>query len=285
MQFPSPSVRFKCPKCKSVIHEIVEEIPAYDSAADRQSDANGYAEMEANCRHCGEVIELQIEANAFGLEATLKDHDTAVTVLDDPVDYPQDEEEYQIYLARNTPLDPYKYYQYATYDLQHLIAENEDQPIKIKAFYRMILTQYFSAIEAYLSDRLIRLVLENPAALSALVLKNKDWEKEKISVLELANSSNSLTDWVIGRLRETVFHNFTKIDHHYIGATGIGIFPNKEVRNTLMKFLPIRHDCVHRYGRSHDGKEQTVTIESLVELSEAIDEVVNHVEENMNKIG
>ena len=38
----------------------------------------------------------------------------------------------------------------------------------------MLLVQYFSAFEAYLSDRLIRLVLDDRKAMSALVKSNKE---------------------------------------------------------------------------------------------------------------
>jgi hypothetical protein len=72
----------------------------------------------------------------------------------------------------------------------------------------MLFTQYFSAIEAYLSDRLIRLVSDDDQAMSALVKHNKEWDGEKIAVSELASNPNAFRDWVQTKSRELMYHNF-----------------------------------------------------------------------------
>jgi hypothetical protein len=113
--------------------------------------------------------------------------------------------------AREPPERSGKIFKFATYDIGHIAAEMEGRGL-IGALNRMLLVQYFSAIEAYLSDRLIRLVLDDPKAMSALVKGNKEWVADKIEVVELASNPDAFRDWVHMRLRELMYHNFVKID-------------------------------------------------------------------------
>jgi hypothetical protein len=45
-----------------------------------------------------------------------------------------------------------------------------------------------------------------------------------------------------------------------------------------MEFVPVRHDCVHRYGRDYDGRERSIGKPDLQRLSEALEGVVTHME-------
>lgn len=199
------------------------------------------------------------------------------SVIDDPVDTPKDPWEVEAYQRENLPSDPAQIFIFATYDIGHIAAEMEGRGL-IGALNRMLLVQYFSAIEAYLSDRLIRLVLDDPKAMSALVKGNKEWVADKIEVVELASNPNAVRDWVHMRLRELMYHNFVKIDHYYRSALGSTIFPDEATKKTLMEFVPVRHDCVHRYGRDHDGRERSISKPDLERLSEALEGMVTHIE-------
>lgn len=166
--------------------------------------------------------------------------------------------------------------QFAVYDIEHVRGEMRAHPIK--AVPRMLFTQYFSATEAYLGDRLIGLVTSDNAALASLVKNNTEWSDEKISVADLAANPNALKEWVKKRLLDLVYHNFVKIDMYYRGALGATIFPDDDTKKTLMGFIPVRHDCVHRYGRDKEGKERDITDVDLDRLGKALQAVVIHVE-------
>lgn len=198
-------------------------------------------------------------------------------MIDDPIEQQDDEfDEVGAYQLANLPHDPAQIFKFATYDIDYVASELEQGPLQ--AINRMLFVQYFSAIEAYLSDRLIRLVLDEPMAMSALVKHNREWIGEKIAVTEFASNPNAFCDWVHMRLRELMYHNFVKIDLYYQGALGSTIFPDEETKKILMRFLPLRHDCVHRYGRDHEGRERTISKTDLNELGGAAERVVNHLE-------
>tara|TARA_R110002020_G_scaffold25225_8_gene82133 strand:- start:6045 stop:6707 length:663 start_codon:yes stop_codon:yes gene_type:complete len=200
-----------------------------------------------------------------------------MSVIDDPVTASGDPWEIDAYQRDNLPNDPAMIFKFATYDIDHIAAEMEGRGL-IGALNRMLLVQYFSAIEAYLSDRLIRLVLDDRKAMSALVKGNKEWVAAKIDVVELASNPNAIRDWVQMRLRELMYHNFVKIDHNYRSALGSTIFPDEATKKTLLEFVPVRHDCVHRYGRDHDGQERSINKSDLERLSDALESMVTHLE-------
>jgi hypothetical protein len=211
--------------------------------------------------------------------ANLVGEQTDVSVIDAPVYSSEGQWEAEAYQRENLPDDPGKIFKFATYDIDFIAGEMESGTHgSIRALNRMLLVQYFSAIEAYLSDRLIRLVLDDPKAMSALVKGNKEWAADKIGVVELASNPDAFRDWVHSRLRELMYHNFVKIDLYYRSALGSTIFPDETTKRTLMEFVPVRHDCVHRYGRDHDGRERSIGKPDLERLSEALEGVVTHLE-------
>lgn len=272
-----PSLEFVCPRCGDTISETIEEVPSYDLLADRESDAQGYVEQTVACTGCEHQFTVSIRNTGAVLVAELADHSTHVSVVGDPIHEPDDPWEAEAYQRENLPDDPAKIFKYATYDIEHIAAEMEGRGL-IGALNRMLLVQYFSAIEAYLSDRLIRLVLDDPEAMSTLVKGNKEWVADKIGVVELASNPDAFRDWVQARLRELMYHNFVKIDLYYRSALGSTIFPDEATKRTLMAFVPVRHDCVHRYGRDHDGRERSIGKSDLERLSDALEGMVAHLE-------
>jgi hypothetical protein len=272
-----PSLESVCPRCGTTITETIDEVPSYDLQANRESDAQGYAEQTVACHGCEQQFAVSLRNTGVCLVASLMNENIRVSVVDDPVNTPEDPWEVEAYQRENLPSDPAQIFKFATYDIGHIAAEMEGRG-HIGALNRMLLVQYFSAIEAYLSDRLIRLVLDDPKAMSASVKGNKEWVAHKIKVVELASNPNAFRDWVHMRLRELMYHNFVKIDHYYRSALGSTIFPDEATKKTLMEFVPVRHDCVHRYGRDHDGRERSISKPDLERLSEALEGMVTHIE-------
>ncbi|CDZ59603.1 Hypothetical protein NGAL_HAMBI2566_35910 [Neorhizobium galegae bv. orientalis] len=231
------------------------------------------------CQACEHEYAVGITNTGAGLSADLLDGEGSVGIVNDPVEFPDDEllagsEQYQI---DNMPSDPAQVLQFAVYDIEHVQGEMRTYPIK--AVPRMLFTQYFSAVEAYLSDRLIGLVSSDGAALASLVKNSIEWTDEKISVAELAANPNVLKEWVKKRLIDLMYHNFVKIDMYYRGALGSTIFPDEDTKKTLMRLLPVRHDCVHRYGRDKYGTERDITEADLEILGKALQGVVKHIED------
>ncbi|MER9856321.1 MULTISPECIES: hypothetical protein [unclassified Mesorhizobium] len=42
--------------------------------------------------------------------------------------------------------------------------------------------------------------------------------------------------------------------------------------------MPVRHDCVHRYGYDHESQERSISKDDLAELETAAEAMVEHIE-------
>lgn len=92
-----PSLEFLCPGCGATIREIIDEVPSYDAMADRESDAQGYAEQAVTCSECERRFDVSIANTGACLVAELAGEKTHVSVIDDPVHTPDDEWEAEAY--------------------------------------------------------------------------------------------------------------------------------------------------------------------------------------------
>jgi uncharacterized protein with PIN domain len=66
-----PSLEFVCPRCGATITETIEEVPSYDVLADRESDAQGYAEQTVACPGCEKQFAVGIRNTGACLVANL----------------------------------------------------------------------------------------------------------------------------------------------------------------------------------------------------------------------
>lgn len=121
-------LEFECPVCGTPIHETIEEVPAYDATADRESDAQGHAEHIATCRGCERQFSIGISNTGGSLVAELADGQTSVRVVGDPVQEPEDLWEEEAYQRANLPADLGQIFKYATYDIDYIRGEVEHSP-------------------------------------------------------------------------------------------------------------------------------------------------------------
>lgn len=71
-----PSLEFVCPRCGATIAETIEEVPSYDVLADRESDAQGYAEQTVACPGCDQQFAVGIRNTGACLVADLANEKT-----------------------------------------------------------------------------------------------------------------------------------------------------------------------------------------------------------------
>lgn len=275
-----PSVRFECPnpECMAEVWEYITDCPAQNEHGD--TDPKGVKVQRIMCQHCNNYVDLSIYYSDSTLCADIEGSATDVNVIDPPDsdDNFDEDDAYEDYILLNTPQDPLSIYQDAVFDTDDLIADVGRLPYRSAAFSRMIFTQYFSMIEAYLYDKLISIIKTDNEALIKLVDKNTEWEKSSVRIKDIVNKPDFLQTWIQTELKKTLFHNFIKVDHYYKGALGISIFPDNDIKVRLLRATPIRHDCVHRNGRDQDGEKRDITIGDLDTLKTDIDSVVRHIE-------
>lgn len=120
---------------------------------------------------------------------------------------------------------------------------------------RMVFTQQVSALEAYLSDTLVKNVLENDQVLERVLNGVREMKAKTVSLADIAKSPNIVTDSVKSHLQGILYHDLAKVGKYYEIALNINIWPDDELRKVLFQAILYRHDCVHRNGRTKDGIE------------------------------
>ena len=123
---------------------------------------------------------------------------------------------------------------------------------------RMVLVQQFSVLEAYLADTLTNQVLKDADVLLKAVKEVKGLKEEKVTLAQVATDPDIVVKMVATHLRDLLYHNFKKIMEIWKVTLGHSIFPDKDLTSRMFKAAEIRHDCVHRNGKTKEGEKRSV---------------------------
>lgn len=128
-----------------------------------------------------------------------------------------------------------------------------------------------TALESYLSDAFITTIRNESAAMRKFVEKNPEFQKEKCPLSEIYRQMEGLRKKVLGYLVDMSWHNLPKVKEMFKEALGIDFPQNlKEVYTAIT----VRHDIVHRNGKTKDGKEHLISVEDIGELLRRVESFV-----------
>jgi len=122
------------------------------------------------------------------------------------------------------------------------------------AFLRMLFTQLISALETYLADTLIGEVLGDHRSTVKLLERDETLSQEKIPLLEAYTKWEAVEHRVKRHLNGILYHNLSKVDALYSIVFGVRLpYSDQEHKARLNRAMVIRHDCVHRNGKTAEG--------------------------------
>lgn len=268
------SVRFLCPECDESVHEFVD-LPGFNYSAEVHSDGNGFATEHVDCGNCSMGFEVQLVTSIATTEATLLGWPGVDVFVEEPEE-PDYETEYELYLAARDPNNPFDMYQLSMDSLADVRnAKVPDSP----AFQRMVLVNLISIMEAYLSDKLVRITFENEKTLQCVVGSQEALRTSKIALTDLLVNGDFLKQYVKHYLQHMLFHDVKKVEKVYHAALGAQPYPSSKDKAFLSEAVLKRHDCVHRNGRTKDGIEHADIDESYnSRLSRVISRLVQNIE-------
>ena len=149
---------------------------------------------------------------------------------------------------------------------------------------RMVFSQHISALEAYLSDTLLKEVTDKRNSALALVEKDDDLGKRRFTLKEIAGDADLVSNTVLSYLRSVVYHNLPRVNALYrivFTVDLFGLFDDDE-RSKLMAAINHRHDCVHRNGRNDQGETLGIfTVDYVKEISTILRKLVDGVEDRL----
>jgi len=119
-------------------------------------------------------------------------------------------------------------------------------------FLRLLYANVVTGLETFLSDAFINTVIGNLALLRKFVETNPDFEKRKLTLSEIFTRMHDLEKEISNYLLDLIWYNLEKIKPMYKTTLDID-FPDD--LKPLFKAIVIRHDIVHRNGKTKEGKE------------------------------
>lgn len=235
----------------------------------RSFDKRNIATIVFSCYNCEHSVPVQIKRNddRSDYEAIPYGGYGDVTVSKLP-EQDQFDIDVDAYLDNVVGDDPNAVFVFALEDvdwvMQNGIKDNQ-------TLIRMIFAQLFAIYETYLADRLIRLLKESDEALKSLIMSHKTWQEEPLTFKDAFDAVGVVRERVLQSLTRILYHDFSKVDPIYRAVFGAGIFHNDEDRTLLFKQVQIRHDCVHRNGKTVEGVSHVLNSSQLHELAGAMD--------------
>jgi len=143
---------------------------------------------------------------------------------------------------------------------------------KLKQKFLMLLhVSLITAIETYLSDAFINQVMNDKNLIRKFVEVIPEYKNEKISISELFNTVDKIRDKCKEYMLQVLWHNMAKVMPMYKSVLGID-FPKD--RRTIYEAIDIRHDIVHRNGKTKEGKAITLEKKDITNLIQKTKEFV-----------
>lgn len=167
-----------------------------------------------------------------------------------------------------------RYYQTFLNEIENLAQlnnlETPTQKLEI-ILKRQIFVSIITALETFLSETFINLTLDNEHYFKKFVLNHQEFKTRKFELKDIFESFEKIKDTAKKIMLDTIYHHLPKVREMYRFTFEID-FPSIGEVN---KLINIRHDLVHRNGKTKTGKLHAIDKQ---EVSKAIVDVTNFVE-------
>jgi hypothetical protein len=254
------TIRFQCPG-RDCGNDIWEDVDASSAAPEV---------LPFTCLSCDQITHVSISVQDYSIHAELLDSAGYVSVA-----MPEDAE-YGQYDRLVPSDDPAAEFFTAVEMLLELIDESKDIGHMMPQ-NRMIFSQLVAVLEAYLSDTFLQLLVVPgiKAKIRERALELKEVNSDLVAaLLDPVKADEALRKAV----QKQIFHNLEPVRGLYRAATGRGFAPDVNIVLSLYRAVGERHDCVHRNGKTKDGRMLEFEGSKIRALATLATQVVNHVE-------
>lgn len=147
---------------------------------------------------------------------------------------------------------------------------------------RMIYSSAITAMETYLCDAFFHKVTNSDAFIERLLKTVPEFKERKYAITEILDWKNQFNKKVSEYLLDLVWHNLARVEILYNNVLEIK-FPDK--LEHIHKGIAIRHDLVHRNGRTKTGKFHVLRIAEIEALLKSLEEFIAFIDTQVKSIG
>jgi hypothetical protein len=159
------------------------------------------------------------------------------------------------------------------------LLEAHVEPADRQCMLRLLYVNVITALETYLSDKFISSVNGDEKLLRKFVETTPEFRNQRMSLSDVFSTHENIKKRVQEHLLDVVWHRLDKVGPMFKDTLEI-VFP-PDLRE-LHKALLVRHDCVHRNGRTKEGDERILSENDIRALLSEADRIVKWVEASGN---
>lgn len=146
---------------------------------------------------------------------------------------------------------------------------------------RQIYVSIMAALESFLSETFVNLTNDNDHYFRRFVESFPDFSERKIPISRIFIEQELIKDTAKRAMVEVIYHNLAKVSKMYTSTFDIE-FPKISL---LAKCVSIRHDLVHRNGKTTKGDEVHINSQIIDELIAISSDFVKEIAEKLKLSG
>jgi len=267
-------LKFACDECGYNVtsEKIAIPQPNYlaDTARDSQTDNDGYAV----CDKCGKEFKILIYSSYGGGNGYVRNlsEEWKIDVIENPEsDY---EELYEAISNNNLFYDTFKNEIENLKRLNNIKLDDDSLENTLK---RQLYIGIITSMETYLSDAFINTTLGSKNFTRKFVETFKEFKEKPIKLSELFEYHNEIEITCKKHMLKVIYHNIPKVKIMYKETLEVDLGDIE----ALCKAVSIRHDLVHRSGKTKEGKENVIDSDKINDLILEVETFINRVDKQI----
>jgi hypothetical protein len=148
-------------------------------------------------------------------------------------------------------------------------------------FRGMLYVSVIMAMEAYLLDNFISCLNSDKAVFRKYIETTDHFRRQKIPLSTVFKESDGIDKRGRAYLTRVLWHRLSEVARLYRNSLGVQL---PQDMKELLAAVQIRHDFVHRNGRTPDGQEITLTPEQITELIKLVQNLVDGIEAQQKEL-
>ncbi len=168
---------------------------------------------------------------------------------------------------------PYQFFRQRIDDVR-LLAEAELAPRQRQLLRQLLYSHLIAALEAYLADTMSYWLEADQGVFRRFVSNCQKFKEQKLALADIFNRLDGLNEDVDKYIQSIVWHRLDMVVPLLSASIEIG----KPEIEPLMKHIIVRHDIVHRSGKTKDGEVVTIDEDQLSELRQNVVAFVAEIE-------
>jgi hypothetical protein len=189
------------------------------------------------------------------------------------------EDEYEWHISQNHSAFYIEFLQVIK-DVKKILRSKID-PLVSNTIYKMIHVHVVTAMETYLGDALKSAVISNRIFIENAAKNLEEFTRNKYTLSQILEHKDGIKKIVLDQLNKYLYHDIPKVLNIYNATLGTSLRYNI---SEIAKNTKIRHDIVHRNGKTIDGKFIDINNTSLVQTISEIEKFVKYLDNELVEI-